>query len=774
MLNSFYRLYLLFLIPCSLALGVGFYHNYSEQIGKTVEDFEAKYDDKTQVYADQISDIEYSYEIIMRNAVLAIDKEIDSTVVKISKLKALTEKYNISHLFLIDNDGKFLASTNEDPNKIPNLFSFSKDYIKLQKNTESFLTTPIILPFPEREPHKFLTIWTGSFYIEIGVRIKDIAKKIKKVFDRDPNILQADIEIGPQLYTINEKDNKTDYYQTKKEVISNNSNYVQSIKPMEHFYSLNLFVSKSNLNKELALVKSKHITNFLLTIMLLTFGLFLATKYLSNRIKNLTRALNKFSDNKEENSELLLNSKSRDLNHLSSAINSYARKYGHDKETIAINNIATQVAHDIRSPLEALKLSKKELYHLPQDERTKIATAINRIEEVAYDLLKLKKEERANKFADLQSSIEHVLIEKRMQYRNHENLIISFEKDSKNFGTYLNICSGSFKCMISNIISNSAESLNFEGEIIIKATKNQDNIEITISDNGSGFSQEYLTSPFIEGYTEKPSGNGLGLNKIKSKLESLGGALEIDNSSGAVVKLLIKTAAAPLHALSEMKLTDIEKIIILDDDVNIHNIWETRLRNFNIELEFFSSGSELLNKYNSISEGTLLLSDYELCGESDSGLDIISKLSSETNSILVTARSEEINVLELATKQNVRVLPKVLLNSIPILKQDKPKSLILIDDDKLVHLNWKIHLKKKGIELISFYSINDFIKSSKRLDKTVNIFLDSHLGNGIRGEVEGIEIFQRGFKNLRLTTGLKDVIRPIWIKKIIGKCPTQI
>lgn len=774
MLNSFYRLYLLFLIPCSLALGVGFYYNYSEQVVTTTENFESKYDNQTQVYADQILDIENSYELIMRNAVLAIEKEVSSTNINVSKLKSLTEKYNISHLFLIDNNGKFIASTNEDPSKIPNLFSFSKDYISLQKMKDKFLTTPIILPFPEREPHKFLTIWTGSFYIEIGVRIKDIAKKIKNVFDRDSNILQADIEIGPELYVINDKAQKFDFYQTKKEIISTNINYVQSIKPQEHFYSLNLFVSKKSLNNELSHLKSRHITNFLLTIFLLTLVLFLATKFLSKRINKITRVLHKISSDGAQTPELLLNSKSKDINHLSSAINSFAKKYGESKETSAINSIATQVAHDIRSPLEALKLSKKELHYLPQEERTKISTAINRIEEIAYSLLKLKKEESENSNADLQSSIEHILVEKRMQYREHESLIIEFAKSAKNFGTYLNISSGSLKSILSNIISNSAESLNFEGIISIKATASQDNIEIQISDNGTGFSQEYLLRPFIEGYTEKYKGNGLGLAKAKEILERHGGSLEISNQNGAVVKLSLQAISPPFHAISEINLAGYKNVIVLDDDINIHNIWEQRLKEFNLQVEYFLSGAELLSRYQSIPADTLLLSDFELTGEHHSGINYISKLGSPNNSILVTARSEELDISKLVTEQKIRVLPKILIGDVPIVSDEMPETLVLIDDDQLVHLNWKIHLKKQGIKLLSYYSIKEFIKSASSLDRAIRIYLDSNLGNNIKGEVHGIEIYENGFENLRITTGSQNIRKPSWIKGIVGKCPTLI
>ena len=96
---------------------------------------------------------------------------------------------------------------------------------------------------------------------------------------------------------------------------------------------------------------------------------------------------------------------------------------------------------------------------------------------------------------------------------------------------------------------------------------------------------------------------------------------------------------------------------------------------------------------------------------------------------------------------------------------------MLIDDDRLVLLNWASHCKKNGLPFFGFKSIDEFLAASSSFDKASRIYIDSNLGDGIKGEVESEKIFALGFLNLYLATGYeKDSIKkPAWIKEIYSK-----
>ena len=55
--------------------------------------------------------------------------------------------------------------------------------------------------------------------------------------------------------------------------------------------------------------------------------------------------------------------------------------------TLAISSIASQVAHDIRSPLAALSMAERDLAALPEDTRLIIRSAIGRIQDIASQLM---------------------------------------------------------------------------------------------------------------------------------------------------------------------------------------------------------------------------------------------------------------------------------------------------------------------------------------------------------------------------------------------------
>jgi hypothetical protein len=106
----------------------------------------------------------------------------------------------------------------------------------------------------------------------------------------------------------------------------------------------------------------------------------------------------------------------------------------------------------------------------------------------------------------------------------------------------------------------------------------------------------------------------------------------------------------------------------------------------------------------------------------------------------------------------------------------REEEIILIDDDLLVHLNWKFFCNKKSIRFQSFSSIDEFLTVALEIDKSVNICIDSKLGNGIKGEIESEKIFSLGFKNLYLTTGYErdSFQKPLWIKEIFSKSTENI
>ncbi len=82
-----------------------------------------------------------------------------------------------------------------------------------------------------------------------------------------------------------------------------------------------------------------------------------------------------------------------------------------------------------------------------------------------------------------------------------------------------------------DILDNSAEAMNFEGEVVLRIFRENGFVSIQICDNGYGLSEEILSrlgQPFV---TSKVSGNGLGVYSTILFAESHGGSFTLENNS---------------------------------------------------------------------------------------------------------------------------------------------------------------------------------------------------------------------------------------------------
>jgi len=99
------------------------------------------------------------------------------------------------------------------------------------------------------------------------------------------------------------------------------------------------------------------------------------------------------------------------------------------------------------------------------------------------------------------------------------------------------------------------------------------------------------------------------------------------------------------------------------------------------------------------------------------------------------------------------------------------KKYIFIDDDLLMHMSWKMEAEKENVDLLCLHTIEEFLDIAKDYSLDTQIYIDSNLADGIKGEVESEKIAELGFTELYLATGYspKDIDRPKWIKCIVGK-----
>ncbi len=361
----------------------------------------------------------------------------------------------------------------------------------------------------------------------------------------------------------------------------------------------------------------------------------------------------------------------------------------------ALNLVARQVSHDIRSPLATLISVHHTAQGLDEASRVQLRTAVNRIRDMANNLLAKSPghktlpveagiEDNPNRNSQLSSEscsvdllsalIESSVSQKRLQFVDAKDIEIESCFESSAFGAFANLQPTEFHRMLSNIINNSVEAIENGGRVAVRLAESQGRAILSVEDNGKGIPAELLTKVVERGGTfGKEGGNGLGLSHCKLTVEAWGGRFKVESvqGEGTKIKLEIPLVEPPRWFAESVRIGIPSTVVIVDDDPSIHALWEQRFSQLTPKptmLHFTSSDAILAWYRKSLGsvENPVYLCDFELIGSKLNGLEIIDMLGIAPESILVTSRADEMALRDKCLGKGIRLLPKQLAAFVPI------------------------------------------------------------------------------------------------------------
>ncbi|MEL6820236.1 MAG: ATP-binding protein [Calditrichota bacterium] len=83
-----------------------------------------------------------------------------------------------------------------------------------------------------------------------------------------------------------------------------------------------------------------------------------------------------------------------------------------------------------------------------------------------------------------------------------------------------------------NLLANACQAIDNEGDIWIEAASTDDEVKISIRDNGRGIAADRLPGLFIDGHTTRESGMGMGLIIVKKLIDLHKGRIEVASKKG--------------------------------------------------------------------------------------------------------------------------------------------------------------------------------------------------------------------------------------------------
>lgn len=230
------------------------------------------------------------------------------------------------------------------------------------------------------------------------------------------------------------------------------------------------------------------------------------------------------------------------------------------QRSAAWSDVARKIAHEIRNPLtpinlSAQRLAKKYTKVVPEDEKESFEGYTNTIVRHTADIARIIGEFSnfsklpAPRFAkvDISELLKDAVFSSKVASSKIE-FALDMPDQMKTMAD-----GGQISQVLTNIIKNAAESVESKrkkgGKISTEAELLEDEIIITIEDNGGGFPEELIdriTEPYV---TTREKGTGLGLAIVKKILSDHNGSLELSNLTdkkkgivGAKVKLTIPLA----------------------------------------------------------------------------------------------------------------------------------------------------------------------------------------------------------------------------------------
>lgn len=274
--------------------------------------------------------------------------------------------------------------------------------------------------------------------------------------------------------------------------------------------------------------------------------------------------------------------------------------------------IFQQVAHDVRSPLFALrKLIDNE--SLTISDVAKIRMSFDRLDSILQETeLKKNSGEKSNENFDLLRSVKEVVDEKmliqekkiKVNFINNEDEVVFIVANKSHI-----------QRIISNLLNNSIEATKKIAQINITLKIENELIKLIIHDNGPGFPESILSSlgkvrasHGKEALLE--SGSGIGLLHASQYIKSIGGEIEFSNRDiGAQITISLK------YSKIETKSTDSFEYLYIEDDQMMCLLWEERARKLNVSLLTINHPNDFKNIQDRIDLKTKIYcdSDFKDC-----------------------------------------------------------------------------------------------------------------------------------------------------------------
>lgn len=203
----------------------------------------------------------------------------------------------------------------------------------------------------------------------------------------------------------------------------------------------------------------------------------------------------------------------------------------------AWQEMAKQVAHEIKNPLTPMKLNLQYLQKVVNEGGEDFSEKFKRVSVSIIEQIDTLAH-IANEFSNF-AKLPKVNLESVNLTDVIQSTIELFKNDRVQilFSSQINsslVIADKNQCLrvFNNLIKNAVQAIpeNKEGIIEIKVSEENELVKVSIKDNGSGIPEQMKEKIFVPNFTTKSTGTGLGLAMVKNIINAFGGQIWFESS----------------------------------------------------------------------------------------------------------------------------------------------------------------------------------------------------------------------------------------------------
>ena len=234
-------------------------------------------------------------------------------------------------------------------------------------------------------------------------------------------------------------------------------------------------------------------------------------------------------------------------------------RMGQQQRLAAMGKMAASLAHQIRTPLSSalLYVSNLKRQVLSDEDRftltEKMTSRLRHLEQLIEDMLMYSREGKVGEeYFTSQDLLDELYqgLEPQLEITKTRFITVNNKRDLIIHGNRQMLLSA-----LTNLAMNAMQAMKENGKIEVEVSKIENDVCISLKDNGPGISsglQEQIFDPF---YTTRTQGTGLGLAVVKAVAKAHGGDVKLESTEN---KGCVFNIALPLEGkTSNIKGTEI-------------------------------------------------------------------------------------------------------------------------------------------------------------------------------------------------------------------------